>query len=78
VEARGGVGMLGPERLLVDRQSALVERPRSGKVALGLKHGGKTLEAQGGPGMLGAERLLADRQRSLVERPRTGKVALIL
>ena len=35
-EARLGVGMLGPERLLADRQRALEERPRPGEIALGL------------------------------------------
>jgi hypothetical protein len=34
------IGMLGPEHLLIDRQSAPVERPRLFNIALGLKHGG--------------------------------------
>ena len=71
-----GVGMLGAERLLADRQRPLVERPRAGEVALGLKQAGEVVEARGGRGMLGAERLLVDRQRPLVERPRAGEVAL--
>ena len=64
--------MLGAERLLADRQRALVERPRAGKVALVLKQAGEVVEARRRIGMLGAERLLADRQRALVERPRAG------
>jgi hypothetical protein len=72
------VGMLGAERLLVDRERPLVERPRAGEVALGLKQLGEVVEARGGPGMLGAERLLADRQRPLEERPRAGEVAWAL
>ena len=70
--------MFGAERLLADRQRPLVERPRAGEVALGLKQDGEVVEARGGVGMLGSERLLADRQRSLVERPRAGEVALVL
>jgi hypothetical protein len=31
------IGMVDPERFLPDRQRALVERPRAGEVALGLK-----------------------------------------
>ena len=68
--------MLGAERLLADRQRALVERPRHRKLALGLKQAGEVAEARRRIGMLGAERLLADRQRALEERPRRRKVAL--
>ena len=67
------VGMLGAERLLVDRQRALEERPRAGEVALGLKQEGEVVEARRRLGMLGAERLLADRQRALEERPRAAR-----
>ena len=70
--------MLGAERLLVDRQRALVERPRRRQVALVLQQGGEVVEARRGVGMLGAEHLLADRQRALVERPRRRQVALVL
>ena len=45
VEARGGLGMLGAERLLADRQRPFVERPRAGEVALGLKQAGEVVEA---------------------------------
>ena len=78
VEARRGLGMLRAERLLADRQRALVEWPRPGEVALGLEQAGEVVEARRGIGMLGAERLLANRERALVERPRAGKVALVL
>ncbi len=71
------IGMLRAERLLPDRQRALVERPRPRKVALVLKQEGEIVEALRRIGMLGAERLLADCQRALEERPRPGKVALV-
>ena len=69
--ARRRIGMLGVERLLNDRQRALVERPRAGKVALGLEHVCKISEARRRIGMLGAEHLIVDRQRPLVERSRS-------
>ena len=47
--------MLGAERLLPDRQRALIERPRAGEVALGLKQQGEVVEARRRIGMLGAE-----------------------
>ena len=37
IEARRRIGMLGAERLLVDRQCTLGERPRRIKIALVLK-----------------------------------------
>ena len=74
-EARRGIGMLGAERLLVDRQRPLVERPRAGEVALILKQMGEVVEARRGIGMLGAERLLSDRQRPLEKGPRAGEVS---
>ena len=62
--------MLGAERLLVDRQRALIERPCPGQVALGPKQLGEVVDTRRRIGMFGAERLLADRQRALFERPR--------
>src|SRR5258708_27609753 len=41
VEARRGVRMLGVKHLLVDRQRALIERPRPRQVALGLQQAGE-------------------------------------
>ena len=38
--------MLGAEHLFADRQGALVERPRPGKVALGLKQTREVVEAR--------------------------------
>ena len=70
--------MLGAERLLADRQRALVERPRLSKVALVPEQDGEVVEARRRMGMLGAERLLVNRQRALEERPRPRKVALVL
>ncbi len=67
--------MLGAERFLPDRQGALEQRPRAGKVALRLKQSGEVLEALRGVGMLGAERFLPDRQGALVKRPRARKVS---
>jgi hypothetical protein len=67
--------MLGAERLFVNRQRALEERPRPGKVALDEQEG-EVVEAVRSNGMLGAKGLFADRQRALQERPRSCKVAL--
>ena len=53
--------MLGTERLLSDRQRALQERPRPGRVALGLKQEGEKVEAPRRIGMLGTENLFANR-----------------
>ena len=63
-------------RLCVDRQRALLERPRCGKLALSPQQSGEVVEARRRIGMLRAERLLVDRQRALVERSRHCKVAL--
>src|ERR1700683_2075194 len=62
--------MLGAERLLADREGALVKQLRPRIVALGPKQVGEVVEAQRRMGMLGAERIRADRQSALVERPR--------
>src|SRR5829696_7895743 len=63
--------MLGAERLLVDRQRALEERPRRRQVALSLQQEGEVVEAHRRLRMLGAERLLTDRQR--VSKQRFGR-----
>jgi hypothetical protein len=65
--------MLGAERLLIDRQRTLEERPRPGKVALSLKQSGEIVEAPRRIGMLGAEHLLLDCQRAFKERPRPAR-----
>jgi hypothetical protein len=57
--------MVGAECLLVDRQRALVERPRRRNIALRLQQEGEVDEAPRGIGMVGAERPLVDRQRAL-------------
>ena len=72
----GHIGMIGAERLLLDREAALVERFGLGVAALGDVKGGQIVERQGHIGMIGAERLLADRQRALVERLGLGVAAL--
>ena len=61
--------MFGAERILPDRQRALMERPRR-EIALCLKQAGEVVEAHRRLRMFGAERLLVDRQRALIERPR--------
>ena len=45
-EAGRCLGMLGAERLLVDRQRALEGRPRPRKVTLGLKQAGEAVETE--------------------------------
>src|ERR1700674_2147674 len=70
--------MLRAERLLADRQCAVVERPRSRKVALSLKQAGEVAEVRRRFGMLGAVHLLVDRQRAVVERSRPRKVTLVM
>ena len=52
--------MFGAEYLLADRQRALIERTRIGKVALVLELVGEIAEAHGRAGMLRTEHLLAD------------------
>ena len=62
------VGVLGAERLLVDRDGALVERLGL-RVAAGVPvEQGQVVERGGEVWVLGAERLLADRDSALVER----------
>jgi hypothetical protein len=75
VEARRRARMLGAQRLFVDRQRTLLERPRPRKVALEVEQVGEVFEAWQRIGMLGAERLFADCQCALYERPRARKVA---
>ena len=70
-----GIGVVGTERLLVDRQRALEGRPRRGEIALGSKQRGEVVEARRGIGIIGAERFLADRQGALEERPRCCEIA---
>src|SRR5260370_1038855 len=62
------MGMPAADRLLPNRQRALIERPRPGKVALGLKQVGEVVEARRRLGMLGAEDLFADCQRIAKKR----------
>jgi len=75
VEALRGVGMFGAERLLADRQRALIKRPRAGKVALSLKQVGEVGEVRRNFGVLVAECFFVDRQRALEQRPRAREVA---
>ena len=65
VEARGHVGVLGPQGLLVDRQRPLVERLRLAVLTLGAIEPRQVVEAGGHAGMFRPQRLLPDRQRPL-------------
>jgi hypothetical protein len=68
VEGHRGVGMLGTERCLPDRQGALPERPRGLAVTLSPEDLGQVVEDRGGVAVPGCGRL-PDRQGPLEERP---------
>ena len=70
--------MVGAQRLLPDRQRALVERLGLGVAALRVVEYGQVVEARGDVGVVGSQRLLPDRQRALVERLGLGVAALVL
>jgi hypothetical protein len=70
------VWMLRAEPLVVDRQRAFHERPRSRKVVLGIKPINEAIEARHHIGMLRVQDFIVDHQRPLVERPRSAKVSL--
>jgi|GraSoiStandDraft_29_1057270.scaffolds.fasta_scaffold676475_2 hypothetical protein len=72
------MSMLGAERLFCYCQRALVELPRSAKVALLMHQQGEVVEARPRVRMLGTECLFGERQCALQERPRRYKVALVL
>ena len=69
--------MVFAERLLADRQRALVERLGVGVLALLLVHDGQVVEGRGHIGVVCAERLLVDRQRALVEPLGVGVFTLL-
>ncbi len=70
--------MPGAQRLLPDRQAALVKRPGLALTALfGVEHR-QVFEAEGDMRMLGAQRLLSDRQGALEKRLGLGVAALIV
>ncbi len=69
--------MIGPERLLVDRQRPLVERLGLGVAALVIIELSQIVQRQRNNGMIGPERLFFDRQRPLAERLGLGVAALI-
>ena len=58
VERGGGVGVLGAQRLLVDRERPLVQGLSLGVRAGGAVEEGEVVERGGGAGVLGAQRLL--------------------
>ena len=76
VERLCDIGVVGAQRLLVDRQRALIERLGLGVAALVLVQQGQVVERCSHIGVVGAERLLADRQRALEERLGLGVAAL--
>ena len=78
VEGVGHIGVVCAERLLLDRQRALVERLGVGVLALVCVHDGQVVEGVGHIGVVCAERLLLDRQRALVEPLGVGVLALLL
>ena len=69
--------MIGPERLLVDRQRPLDERLGLGVAALISIEPSQIVQRSRDIGMIGPERLLVDRQRALVERLGLGVAALV-
>ena len=68
--------MVGAERLLAQRQGALVQRLGLGVAALALVQKGEVVERGADRGVVGAERLLGDRQGALVQRLGLGGAAL--
>ena len=70
--------MLGAERLLVDLQRALAERPGAGEITLGPKKTGEVVETRRGQRDGRGRAPSRDRQRALEERPRGCEVALSL
>ena len=62
VEGCGDVGVLGPQRLLEDRQRPLVERLCLWVAALVAIDIGEVVEGDGGVGVVGPQRLLANCQ----------------
>ena len=68
VEARGGPGMVGPERGLIDGEGAGVKRFGGVMLAPVVMQPGEIVEACGGRGMVGPERGLADRQGAGIKR----------
>ena len=72
----GHVGVVRTERLLADRQRALVEPLRLAVLALVSIHERQVIEGVGHVGVARAEGLLPDRQRALVEPLRLAVLAL--
>ena len=73
VEARGRIGVLGPERLFADRQGALRGAAVRREIALGIQQRGELVEARRRIWMLRSERLFVDRERAFDERPCAGE-----
>ncbi len=68
VEANSNVGMPGAQRLLTNRQAALVKRLGLALAAVGFIEQRQVIEAKSNMGMLGAKHLLINRQAALIQR----------
>ena len=68
VQARGHIGMIRAERLLVNRQRALVQRLGLRVLALGEVEPSQVVAARGYIGVIGTQSFLINRQRALVQR----------
>ena len=69
--------MVGPERLLTEREAALVERFGLGIPALALVQRREVVQRAADVGMVGSERFLAESEAALVERLGFGMAALV-
>lgn len=72
VEANGGVGVVGPQAGLADRQSALVQAVGGVQVALLMQDGGEVVEDGGGVGVVGTQAGLVDGKGALSESAGVG------
>ena len=70
------MSMLGAERLFCYCQRALVELPRSAKVALLMHQQGEVVEGRRRTAMLGTERLFGDRQCALLQWRQTRRAVV--
>ena len=77
IERNRDIGMVGTERLFVDRQRPLDELLGVGVTALGFVQQSQVVERYRDGGMIGTARLLVDRQRALIERLSVGVAGLV-
>ena len=74
----GDIGVVGAERLLADREGALVERLGLGVAAFGDIQRSQVVERRSDIGVVGAQRLLADGERALSKRDRLSVLAFTI